>query len=136
MPTGADPLALDASAYVQAYTTTSAGAIAVRERLDRATVHAPQLLIAEVGSAARRLTSSGEISAKRGFALIEGAAEIVDQEHPHRSLARLAWTLRSNVSFYDGLYVALAATLGVPLLTGDARLAAAPGLPCAVEMVA
>ena len=136
MPTDADPLALDASAYLQAYTTTTADAVAVRRRLDGATVHAPHLLIAEVGSAARRLSSSGQISAQRGFALIEGAAEIVDQQHPHRSLARLAWTLRKNVSFYDGLYVALAATLGIPLLTADIRLANAPGLPCTVELVA
>ena len=46
-----------------------------------------------------------------------------------------AWALRDNVTYYDALYVALAARLGYPLLTADARLARAPGLPCAVELV-
>ena len=50
--------------------------------------------------------------------------------------ARLAHgPLRDNVTYYDALYVALAARLGYPLLTADARLARAPGLPCAVELV-
>ena len=35
------------------------------------------------------------------------------------------------MSFYDGLYVALAAALAVPLVTADARLSRAPGLGCA-----
>ncbi len=50
-------------------------------------------------------------------------------------LAERAWTLRHNLSFYDALYVALADRLDVPLLTGDARLARAPGLPCEIELV-
>ncbi len=45
------------------------------------------------------------------------------------------WALRDNVTYYDALYVALAARLGYPLLTADARLARAPGLPCAVELI-
>ena len=40
------------------------------------------------------------------------------------------------MTFYDALYVALAAALDVPLLTADARLARATGLPCQVELVA
>jgi predicted nucleic acid-binding protein len=61
----------------------------------------------------------------------------VDQRYPHTgSLADAAWELRDNVTFYDALYVALAAALDVPLLTADARLARAPGLPCQVEVVA
>ena len=54
---------------------------------------------------------------------------------PARDVRRGAWTLRDNVTYYDALYVALAARLGYPLLTADARLARAPGLPCAVELI-
>ncbi len=43
--------------------------------------------------------------------------------------------LRDNLSDYDAMYVALAARLDVSLLTADARLARAPGLPCAVEVL-
>jgi predicted nucleic acid-binding protein len=39
------------------------------------------------------------------------------------------------VSFYDGLYVALAVALAVPLVTADQRLARTPGLNCVVEQV-
>ena len=43
--------------------------------------------------------------------------------------------LRDNSTFYDALYVALADVLSAPLLTADHRLAGAPGLPCAIELV-
>lgn len=135
MPTGGDAVVLDASAFVRAETETTAGAIAARRRIASATVHAPHLIVAEVGNVARRLTGRGIVSAERGLALVQGADDAVDRHYPHGSLARLAWVFRANVTFYDGLYVALAATLGYPLLTSDRRLAAAPGLPCAIELV-
>jgi hypothetical protein len=40
-----------------------------------------------------------------------------------------------NVSFYDGLYVALAEGAGSPLLTFDGRLSRASGLPAEVELI-
>jgi len=56
--------------------------------------------------------------------------------HDHGgSLAAVAWALRDNLSFYDALYVALAAALDAPLITADARLASAPHLPCVTEVV-
>ncbi len=48
-------------------------------------------------------------------------------------LARI-WTLRQNVTAYDAVYLALAETLPAPLITCDARLAAAPGHQAAVEL--
>ncbi len=47
--------------------------------------------------------------------------------HPSSVLLRRVWELRSNLSAYDGLYVALAEALEAPLVTTDARLARAPG---------
>ena len=44
-----------------------------------------------------------------------------------------AWELRTNLSAYDALYVALAEQLDAPLLSADARLARAPGPRCPVE---
>jgi predicted nucleic acid-binding protein len=41
-------------------------------------------------------------------------------------LAREAWALREKVSLYDGLYVALATALAVPLVTADKRPSKAP----------
>ena len=48
---------------------------------------------------------------------------------------RVAWALRNNVSFYDGLYVALATALAVPLVTVDKRLSVTPGPGCVLERV-
>ncbi len=45
------------------------------------------------------------------------------------------WRLRSNLTAYDAAYVALAVVLDVPLLTLDARIAAAPGHGAAVELI-
>ncbi|MFZ0666226.1 MAG: type II toxin-antitoxin system VapC family toxin, partial [Acidimicrobiales bacterium] len=45
-----------------------------------------------------------------------------------RGLFLDAWRLRHNVTFADGLYVALAERLGAQLLTDDQRLAHSPGL--------
>ncbi len=83
----------------------------------------------------RRLTLAGALKPERAMGLIDGVSAIVTRQYTHGPLARLAWALRANLSFYDGLYVALATTLSVPLLTADARLARAPGLPCAVEVI-
>lgn len=44
---------------------------------------------------------------------------------------RRAWVLRDRISVLDGLYVALAETLGCPLVTCDRRLGRADS-PCEV----
>lgn len=54
---------------------------------------------------------------------------------PDPGQARRAWELRHNVSFYDALYVAAAEALGASLVTGDGRLAAAPGPRCPIELI-
>lgn len=61
---------------------------------------------------------------------------VVDHRYVHTGLlARAAWELRHTVTFYDGLYIALAVRLDVPLLTADANLTKAPDLPCHYELV-
>ncbi|MFI6578687.1 type II toxin-antitoxin system VapC family toxin [Nocardiopsis sp. NPDC050513] len=45
------------------------------------------------------------------------------------------WDLRSNLTSYDAAYVAVAEALDCALVTGDARLAAAPGLRCEVRVI-
>ena len=68
-------------------------------------------------------------------AALHALGMLVADRYPHGNLAAGAWRSRDNLTYYDALYVALAARLGFPLLTADARLARAPGLPCAVELV-
>lgn len=44
------------------------------------------------------------------------------------------WQLRHNVSAYDAVYVALSEALSVSLVTGDEKLARAPGLRARIEL--
>jgi len=61
---------------------------------------------------------------------------MIDYRYPHTGrLAERAWELRHTLTFYDGLYVALAAVLDVPLLTGDVKLSKAPGLSCQLMLI-
>lgn len=79
---------------------------------------------------------AGEISEQTARTALRALPEMIDYRYPHTGrLAALAWELRHTITFYDGLYVALAAVLDVPLLTGDVRLSKAPGLSCAVILV-
>jgi predicted nucleic acid-binding protein len=126
---------LDASALLLALVGRTDAADSLRERLPGMRRHAPHLIDAEVGNVLRRHERRGLISAAEGRAALEAARVLVEHRYPHTGpLAELAWTWRANLTFYDALYVALAARLAVPLLTADARLARAPGLGCEVEV--
>ena len=58
------------------------------------------------------------------------------RRYPHQGLLARAFEFRSNVTVYDGLYLALAEALQSRLLTGDAALQNVPGCHAAVEVVA
>lgn len=129
-------LVIDASALLVALLSKSAEAAALRKRLIAETCHAPHLIDADVGNVLRRRVLRGELSAADAQALLSSSEPLVDHRHQMTGvLARAAWELRENVTFYDGLYVALAAALAVPLVTADLRLSHAPRLGCVVEHV-
>jgi predicted nucleic acid-binding protein len=52
---------------------------------------------------------------------------------PHLPLLRRCRELRDDLTVYDAAYVALAELLEAALLTGDQRLAGAPGPRCSIE---
>jgi predicted nucleic acid-binding protein len=95
---------------------------------------APELLDAEVGSALRRAARQGSKDVDRAAEALGELRKLPIHRVSHERLAQFAWLLRDNVSFYDGLYVALAQLLQQPLLTFDARLARA-GLDVEVEVL-
>ena len=57
------------------------------------------------------------------------------QRVDHTALLERCWELRDNLTTYDAAYVALAEALQVTLLTGDQRLARAPGPTCPIEVI-
>jgi len=127
---------IDASALVLALGSKSGAADKLRARLPGMRRHAPHLIDAEVGNVLRRHEQAGLLSSAEALAALRATRALVDHRYPHSgALAEHAWTLRHNLTFYDALYVALAARLNVPLLTADARLSRAPHLPCQAELV-
>jgi predicted nucleic acid-binding protein len=96
---------------------------------------APYLVDAEVGHALRRNVRAGELSARAARAALTDLMDMRLQRISHDLLADRAWELRQNVSFYDGLYIALAEALEAPLLTLDSRLAGAAGVRAEIELV-
>jgi predicted nucleic acid-binding protein len=129
-------LVVDASALVCALVGSTATAANLRERLGTTYCHAPHVVDAEVGQTLRRKAQCGELDADKALTALRMLKHTVDDRYPQAgSIAELAWSMRENLSYYDGLYVGLAAVLRVPLLTLDARLAGAPNLPCEVEVM-
>ena len=126
---------LDASVAVRALTALDDAGVELQARLSEEACLAPHLIDAEVGNVLRRQVASGRVQAPAAAGALRGLETLVTARYPHGPLATAAWRLRDNLSYYDALYVALAARLEIPLLTSDARLARAPGLPCAVEVI-
>lgn len=127
---------IDASALVE-YLSGAALAGEVRERIDGTSswLWAPHLVDAEVGHALRRGVRLGEVQGKAAQQALLKLRDLRLMRIDHQWLVARAWELRDNVSFYDGLYVALAEELKAPLVTLDARLAGAPGLTIEVDVV-
>lgn len=129
-------IVVDASVVVTAISVAGTDGERSRDRLIRgADLHAPDLLDLEVISVLRRRARSGDIDEADAEAALETLDELRLTRYPHLPLIPRVWTLRTNLSPYAAAYVALAEELGCPLVTGDRRIARAPGIGCAVEVL-
>ena len=106
-----------------------------RQRLASTNLQAPELIDAELLSVLRRLVLADKLNEGHALQALATAQRLGLRRHPSRSLWPRAWELRTNLSTYDALYVALAERLNAPLLTADTRLARAPGLRCPVKVL-
>ena len=97
---------------------------------------APYLIDAEVGHALRGVVRAGKMTARAARGGLEDMMDWRLQRVAHEPLVDRAWQLRENLSFYDGLYVALAEAMKAPLLTLDSRLAGATGVKAEIELIA
>lgn len=128
-------IVVDASAIVDYVALKQIDALP--ERLTQGdTLHAPHLIDVEVTHAVRGLVARGELSADGAFLARRDAAEMSMTLYPHALLLERAWHLRDTLSTYDAVYVALAELLPAPLVTCDARLAAAHGHDAEIELFA
>jgi len=128
-------LVIDASAIVTLLIDPSAAGEAVGERMRLATLLAPSLLPFEVANVLRRRRNAGLLSDAESSLAHSELLDLPIDLWPWQSMAARAWELGANLSSYDAAYVALAEETGATLITRDARLAAAPGIRCAVEVI-
>jgi predicted nucleic acid-binding protein len=77
---------------------------------------------------------AGLLDARRARLAVEDLAALPARRAPHRPLLPRCWELRDNLTIYDAAYVALAEAMSITLLTGDQRLARAPGPHCPIEI--
>lgn len=128
-------IVVDASVLTPALADDGADGDLARAHLRGQVLAAPGLIDLEVSSILRRLVLSERLPVPRAQQALADLIALPLQRAPHLPLLARCWSLRDNLSVYDGSYVALAESLECVLLTADARLSRAPGLRCIVEVV-
>lgn len=128
-------IVVDASIVVTALADDGADGDRVRERFSGQRLAAPHVIDLEVVSAWRRMTAAGDLDDRRVQLALEDFADLRLERAPHGPLLARCWELRNNLTVYDAAYIALAELLTTKLVTGDTRLAEAPGTRCEVEVL-
>lgn len=129
-------IVVDASVVVELVLQTARGRSLARRLLvdEERELHAPHLVGVEAVQALRRLGHEGAVAVPRIEQAVTDLFALGIERHGHEILLPRAWELRDNLTIYDGVYVALAELLEVPLLTCDGRLARAPGVSAQIEI--
>lgn len=128
-------IVVDASVLFEVVADTP-GAEAMRDRLaaDPDQV-APHLIDVEVFGVIRREWLRGALDATAAAQAVADLRDWPGERYGHRQLLERAWDLRETIRGWDGVYVAMAEALDVPLLTTDGRLATASGPTCRIEVL-
>jgi predicted nucleic acid-binding protein len=125
---------LDASVAVTALTEPGSPAGELLSA-DDAVFQVPAIFDAEVMSALRGLVRGRKFAHAAAADLIVDLMVLpVDRWHMSPLLPRM-WELRDSLTPCDAAYVALAELTGTVLVTGDERIAAAPGVRCAIQII-
>jgi predicted nucleic acid-binding protein len=128
-------IVLDASVAATAVSDDGGDGRRALDVMSGARVVAPELVDLEVVSAVRAAVRAGQMTLRRALQAVEELALLPIQRVSHVPLLHRIWELRENVSAYEAAYVALAESIGAPLVTADQRLARAPGLRCEVRVL-
>lgn len=111
------------------------GRRARREVRTAGEIASPDLVDVETVAVLRKRWFAGTISDRRFASAIADLEAIDLDRYPTLPLIGRSYELRSNVTAYDAVYVALAEALDCDLLTGDQRLASAPGPTCVIRVL-
>ena len=98
-------------------------------------IAAPDLLDVETVSAVRRHWLTTRLTTQRFRAAVGDLSDLPIVRYPALPFLVRTYQLRANITPYDALYVALAEALDCVLVTGDTRLASAPGPTCEVRVI-
>ena len=129
-------IVLDASAAVEWLLRTPAGArVEARIFSGPAALHAPHVIDVEVVQTLRRQVRARVVTPERAEEALEDLSALALARHSHEECLWRMWELRDNLTAYDAAYVALAETLGFPLVTCDNKAASAPGHHARIEVI-
>lgn len=128
-------IVLDASVLANVIADDGDDGRTARQAIGDVDLAAPDLVDVETVSVLRKRWLAEDLTTQRFRTAIDDLSALPIVRFPTLPLMGRAYELRSNVTPYDATYVALAEALGCPLLTGDAHLAASPGLRCEVRLI-
>lgn len=121
----AEQVVIDASAMVDLLARTRDRFTAVRARLANTVMNAPTHFDAEVVSALGRMHRAGVLTVAQVEAALDELRRAPVIKHELSPLLAGAWARRDILRLTDALYVELADTANLVLLTTDQRLARA-----------
>ena len=116
---------VDASAIVDLLLDNELGG-AVRRRLAGHALHAPAHLDAEVLSALGRLHRAGDLEAEDVESRLQTLVAAPIERHNVSDLLIGSWSRRHQLRLVDALYIQLAVSRKIVLVTTDRRLHAVP----------
>jgi len=129
-------MVVDASAAIEWLLRTPKGSVVEAQMFaEGQSLNAPHLIDIEVTQVLRRYVRERVLTEMRAQERLQSLLDLHILRHRHTFLLRRAWQLRHHLTIYDAVYVALAEALNAPLLTCDAKIAAAPGHNAIVELV-
>lgn len=129
-------MVLDASGAIELLLNTTRGKRLAERLADEAeVVHAPHLIDVEISQVLRRYVLRGALNERRGATALHRWRGFDVERYPHEPFLDRVWQLRANFSAYDAVYVALAEALSTVLVTGDRKLAGAPGANATIELI-
>lgn len=126
----------DASVVIEVLLNTSLAA-SCREIIlaPSESVCVPHLLDLEVCQVLRRYVRTGQLADTLASEALRVLNDLPLFRYSHEPLIDRIWELRHSISAYDAAYVALAESLGAPLVTCDARLTRSHGHRANVQVV-